>query len=304
MKRFLACLLAFSVLMICTACFEGGVDTPVQATQDNHEPSVPTQSTTTPTQPSTKPAEPEKITLQETVIYDDQGIKITVKELLAGWSGPELKVLVENNTTHNIVFSGSEFIVNGVTISGHAYIDVAAGKKTNDTITIYDDDLEVAGIQSLATIQGMDFRVYDSDSYVDLFDVAFTLTTSIAGTHAQNIDDSGDVLFEKSEVTVIAKKLHEDWLGYTVVLFVRNDTGKEIIVNADDISVNGFTITGWLYDHVYANSVRFCEITISSSSLAENDIEKIETVTFTIDIIDADTYNRIATSEEIGITVG
>ena len=304
MKRFLACLLAFSVLMICTACFEGGVDTPVQATQDNHEPSVPTQSTTTPTQPSTKPAEPEKITLQETVIYDDQGIKITVKELLAGWSGPELKVLVENNTTHNIVFSGSEFIVNGVTISGHAYIDVAAGKKTNDTITIYDDDLEVAGIQSLATIQGMDFRVYDSDSYVDLFDVAFTLTTSIATTHVQNIDDSGDVLFEKSGVTVIAKKLHEDWLGYTVVLFVRNDTGKEIIVNADDISVNGFTITGWLYDHVYTNSVRFCEITISSSSLAENDIEKIETVTFTIDIIDADTYNRIATSEEIGITVG
>ena len=304
MKKFLACLLAFSVLMICTACFEGGVDTPIQATQDNHEPSVPTQSTTTPTQPSTKPAEPEKVALQETVIYDDQGIKITVKELLDGWSGPELKVLVENNTTHNIVFSGSEFIVNGVTISGHAYIDVAAGKKTNDTITIYDDDLEVAGIQSLATIQGMDFRVYDSDSYVDLFDVAFTLTTSIAATHVQNIDDSGDVLFEKSGVTVIAKKLHEDWLGYTVVLFVRNDTGKEIIVNADDISVNGFTITGWLYDHVYADSVRFCEITISSSSLKENDIEKIETVTFTIDIIDADTYNRIATSEEIGITVG
>lgn len=304
MKKFLACLLAFSVLMICTACFEGGVDSSIQATQGNLEPSLSTPSTTSPTQASTKPAEPEKVTLQETVIYDDQGIKITVKELLDGWSGPELKVLVENNSTRNIVFSGSEFIVNGVTVSGYAHIDVAAGKKTNDTITLYDDDLEVAGIQSVATIQGMDCRVYDSDSYVDMFDVPFTLATSIATTHVQNIDDSGDVLFEKAGVTVIAKKLHQDWLGYTVVLFVRNDTGKDIIVNADNISVNGFTITGWLYDHVYADSVRFCEITVSSSSLGENDIEKIDTVTFTIDIIDAETYNRIAASEEIGITVG
>lgn len=316
MKKYLACLLALAVLMLCTACFDGGENSTIKATQDNQEPThsqdAPAHPTTAPTsgpavaptETSTKPTEPDEITLAETVIYDDHGVKITVKGLTDGWSGPELKMLVENSSDKNIVFSGSEFIVNGVTVSGYAHIDVAAGKKSNDTITLSADDLETAGIERIATIQGMDFHVYDSDSYVDMFDVPFALATSIANKFVQEIDDSGDVLFEKAGVTIIAKQLHEDWLGYTVVLFVRNDTGREVIINAENISVNGFTISGWLYDHVYADSVRFCEIMVSSSSLAENEIEKIDTVTFTINVIDPDTYDRIAESDEIGITVG
>ena len=319
MKKFLAYLLAIAVMMLCTACFDGGENSTIIATQNKQEPTLsqdePTHPTTAPTSgtavtptesstnPSTEPTQPDEITLAETVIYDDKGVKITVKGLTDGWTGPELKVLVENSTDKNIVFSGSEFVVNGVTISGSAYIDVAAGKKTNNTISMYGQDLEEAGIYSIATIQGMDFRVYDSDTYVDMFDVPFALATSIASQFVQEIDDSGDVLSEKAGVTIIAKKLSEDWLGYNVVLFVRNDTGKDVIINAENISVNGFTISGWLYDHVYTDSVRFCEIMISSSSLSENDIKKIESVTFTINIIDPDTYDRIAESDEIGIAV-
>lgn len=306
MKKILALLLVAAVLVTCTACFEGEGDSTIRATGGGDKPtqsqdnSQPTSATT----PTTEPNKNEEITIAETVIYDDNGVKITVKGLDEGWTGPELKVLVENSSDKNIVFSGSEYVVNGVTISGYAYIDVAAGKKTNGAISFSQDDLETAGIHCMATIMGMDFHVTDSDSYTTMFDVPFSLVTSIAEGYVQEIDDSGDVLFEEAGVTVIAKSLHEDLFGYTVVLLVKNNTGKDVIINAENISVNGYTISGWLYDNVYADTVRFCEIILSTADLAENEIEKVEKVTFTVNVIDPDTFARIAESDEIGISVG
>ena len=305
MKKIFALLLAITMLVLCTACFEGEGGSTIKATGEGGSPtkSQDNSQPTTATTPTTEPKKNEEITIVETVIYDDNGVKITVKGLTEGWTGPEVKVLVENSSDKNIVFSGSEYVVNGVTISGYAYIDVAAGKKTNSTISLNEDDLEIAGIQNIATIKGMDFHVFDSDSYENMFDVPFVLTTSIAEGYIQTIDDSGDVLFEEAGVTIIAKSLQENLLGYTVVLFVKNDTGKDVIINAENISVNGFTVSGWLYDNVYADSVRFCEILLYSSELGENEIESIESVTFTINIINPNTFERIAESGEIGITV-
>lgn len=272
---------------------------PTEGDNQSTEANAPEQDT----EPAPSVTENEETTIEETVIYDDNDIKITVKGLEDSWSGPEIKVLVENNSEHNIVFSGSDFIVNGITISGNAYIDVAAGKKSNDTISFYDSVLEAAGIEDFATIEGVDTYIYDSDSYDNLYTVPFVIETSIADSFVQKIDDSGDVLFEGSGVKVIGKLLHEEYYGYTVILYVKNDTGKEITVSADDISVNGFTITAWMYDTVFADTVRFCELTIPESELEDNDITDVEDITFTIEIIDPVTYDLVVSSGEIEVVV-
>lgn len=46
--------------------------------------------------------------------------------------------------------------------------DVASGKKINDTISIFDSDLEAAGISVISDIQ-LAFYIYDTDTWDDIF---------------------------------------------------------------------------------------------------------------------------------------
>lgn len=245
----------------------------------------------------------KKVTVEETVIYDENDIKVTVKSLDEGWSGPELKVLVENNTDKDIAFSADEFIINGITLSGFGYVEAAAGKKANDTISFYEEQLELCGIETIATIVGVDAHIFDSESYDDLYETPFSITTSAGADYEQIIDDSGDVLFESDGVTVIYKGMGEDMLGKTVNLLVKNETGKDITVEAEDVSVNDFTITSWMYDKIYSDTVRYCTVDIGTSQLEENEIEEIEKVCFSISVTDPETYDTIAESDEIEISV-
>lgn len=245
----------------------------------------------------------KKVTVEETVIYDENDIKITIKSLSEGWGGSELKVLLENNTDKNIAFSADEFIINGITLSGFGYVEASAGKKANGTITFYNEQLELCGIETIATIVGVDAHIFDSESYDDLYETPFSITTSAGADYEQAIDDSGDVLLASDGVTVIYKGMGEGLMGKMVNLLVKNETGKDITVEAEDISVNDFTISSWLYNDVYSDTVRYCTLGIGTTQLEENDIEKIEKICFTISVTDPETYDTIVESDEIELNV-
>lgn len=240
--------------------------------------------------------------LESTVIYDSDGIKITATgvSVSAIWNA-EVKFLVENNSDKNITFSGDNVIINGVTIPCWLYIDAAAGKKANGSMLIAAENIRTAGIQDIATVSCKDSRVLDSDSFETLYTVPFSLETSISGTYTQGINSDGDIIFEQSGVTLIAQVVSSEFYGNSVQILAKNESGKDVIVQADNISVNGFTISGWMYDTVYDGTVRFCGLDVFSSGLEENGIEEIKDVTFTIKIIDAGSYDEIAASDEIQI---
>ena len=253
------------------------------------------------TQIETVPA--DVVTIEKKVIYDTDGVTVTVTGIEEGWTGTEIKLLVENATDRNIAVSGDNIIVNGVTMSAYLYIDVAAGKKTNSTMSIYSDNLEAAGIERIATLNAKDAHIVDTDSYETLAAAPFEIVTSIGSDYVQEIDDSGDILFESNGVSVIAKIITDSLFGEEVMLLVKNTSNEDITVEAENISVNGFTVDGWMYDTVYAGTVRFCEMDIYSSSLEENGITEVEDVCFTINLINPNTYSRIAKSDEIQVVV-
>lgn len=251
----------------------------------------------------TTQAETSEVTVAETVVYDENNIKITVKELTEDFMGKGLKFLVENGTDKNITLSVDDVIINGITVNCAGYIDVSAGKKTNDVITVYNETLETAGIETFATISFPDAHIVDTDSYDTLFKTPFTVETSVAKEYKQNIDETGDVVYDENGIKVIAKVLQDELIGKSVLLLVENTTDKDFIVQAENISVNGYTITAWLYDTVFGDTVRFSEIDLSSTDLEENDIEDIENVTFSLEFINPETYGEIATTGEVEVVV-
>lgn len=245
-----------------------------------------------------------KVTIEETVVYDENDIKVTVTGLKSTYSGQEFKVKVENNSDKNIAVSGDVFVVNGIMVDGWLYVEAAAGKKANGTLTFFNDSMETAGIEELAVVVATDARVVDTDSYDTLFEMPFTLETSIADEYVQAIDDSGDVIFESEGVTVIAKTVNTDGdLGTTVVLLVKNETGKNIIIESDNVSVNGYTIDAWMYDLLMADTVRFCELIIWSSVLEENEIDEVEEVAFTLSVRYDDSWDTLCESDELTVSV-
>lgn len=291
MKKISAVFLAALVCLGLTGCGK-----------EEHTTTVPTELTV-PT--LTDAADQTEIPLlAEQVVFDSDGIRITVKGMEENsMTGTEIRILVENGTEHNIAFSGDLFVVNGVTVPGYLYTEVAAGMKSNDVIELYSDVLDSAGITAIGTIRGYDSRIVDTDTYETLTEVFLELTTGHAGAGDYSPDESGVELFQAEGVAVIAQVISEEFYGRTAQLLVKNGTGKDIIVEAENISVNGYTVDAWLYDTVCADTVRFCQLDLFETGLAENGIEAIETITFCLNILDADNYDTIARSEQLTVTV-
>ena len=75
-------------------------------------------------------------TVEEQVLLDQDDIKITLKSLdFDGFYGPELKVLIENNSDKSIIVQTRDSSVNDIMIETMFSCNVAAGKKANDGLT-------------------------------------------------------------------------------------------------------------------------------------------------------------------------
>lgn len=265
-------------------------------------------TTSVPTLPSrpvqtTVPETTSGVFMESQVIYDAEGVTVTVTGLSDDWMGTKINLLVENNTERNLALSGDVFGINGITVPGYLYAEVAAGMKTNDALELYTDALETAGITDVATIRSNDIRLVDTDSFDVIARVPMELDTSLADGYQQGINDNGEVLLEQDGITVIAQIISEKLYGRTVQLLVKNGTGKDIIVEAENISVNGFTLDAWLYDTVLADTVRFCQMDLFSTGLEENGIEEIGQVSFNLRILNAENLQTITQSQRLEVHV-
>lgn len=97
-------------------------------------------------------------------IYENNDILIQAKSLDDSTSSPEIKLYVENNSNKHIrvQLSDDGIAVNGFTVDGGCYFDVASGKKTNDHISIYNSSLEENDIEEMITIEfALEISNYD-----------------------------------------------------------------------------------------------------------------------------------------------
>lgn len=269
---------------------------------------VPPMNSDSPSEQSSLPTDATiatsvEMSIAECVLYDEDGVRITVKGIEDSFTGPDIKLLVENNTNKNIAVGCSDFIVNGITMHGSLYIDVASGKKSNGTLSLYNSDLEVAGIEDITTIRTFEAYISDTDTYMKTKDISLEIKTSLAGIYEQEIDYSGILLFEQNGISIIAKGISDDFMGGTVTVLIKNESGEDILVQADNVSVNGYTISVLHSDAVCSGTVRFSQIDIFETYLEENDIEAIETVTFTLDILNPKTFQTITHTDELAMSV-
>ena len=131
MRKLAALLLVFVMLFALTACGGGSTEVTKESTSVTASSSSNSESSSTSTDSSSSPAAiSTDETVEEQVLLDESGIKITLKDLDKGaMTGPKLNMLFENNSGKDITVQVRNLSVNGYMIDSIMSVDVVNGKK-------------------------------------------------------------------------------------------------------------------------------------------------------------------------------
>ena len=300
MKKAISILLVMLLLVSMTACGTPGNST------DNDDPgkmpatdSQPTDDTTgkddddDAPQISFEPREFNKgATIEETVLVDENGVRITATELTYGNYAAELTLVIENNSDKDLSFIANSVgyscnSVNGYMVSeGYLNCDVAAGKKANDSISIGYDTLMLYGIFEIADIE-IGFDISDDD-YNHIYTGPQTILTTAADgydydtpVYRENIASkesqaeydysvpyfSTDTVYEESGLVIASQAVMENQDGESILLLEVVNTSDAIVgVSTTNIDINGLRVcdSTWSYDTINPGKTAIVDIDLSS----------------------------------------
>ena len=294
MSRILLALLLVFVMVFATAC--GGDGEIKQPANVNGDSSSETNGAGT---SNDSGSSDEEVTITETVLYEAEGVKVTAKSLADGLLGTEVKLLIENDSSKNILITSSSVSANGYMMPTAAlYAEVAAGKKANESLTLMSSELDQCGIETLAEMQFY-LQIQDPETWeiIKTTDL-ITLATSATG-YTQPVDDSGDVLYNENGYKVVCKGLKQDiiWDG-TVVFYMENNSNKAVSIYAENVSVNGFMQEVGLWSDLRPSTKMIDGMSmIDLSDLEITNIDEIKTIEFNLRIVDAETWEDIVTTD-------
>lgn len=235
-------------------------------------------------------------TIEEQVLLEQDGVKITAQELVNDtfW-GKGIKLLIENNSDKNLGVGCKALIVNNYMITDLFSSSIAAGKKSNEIVYISSSELEASGISNIGQID-LYFNIYNSDSYETIFDSeCITIKTSEFDKMDSVALDEGTELFNQDGIRIIGKYVDDkSFWGSAVLLYLENKSDKNIGISCDNMSVNGFMVTPLFSSTVYSNRMAIDDITIMSNELEENGIESIDEIEMNFRIYSEDTFSTIA----------
>ena len=245
-------------------------------------------------------------TIEETVLLDQDGIVVTAKEIVdeSVW-GQGIKVLIENNSSRDVTVTATAMAVNGYMLTDFLYEKVTADAKSNAVIHCLNNELEKAGITNIEEV-AIWFSLVDPESYMTSYssdEPAILRTSLYTGAESEAFSDGIEVI-NQDGIRVVVKYVDEKSIwGTSVLIYAENNSGRNVGLSADNVSINGFMIDGYYYADIKSGYKSFDDMTIFSSSLKDNDIEKIDNIKLTFNCYDTDSYSTIFESDYVTIDV-
>ncbi len=246
----------------------------------------------------------DEVSIEETVILDQDGIKVTVKNIdNSSLFGPAIVMMMENDSGKDLTFQARDVSVNGYMIQSLFSCEVVNGKKANDTFTIMKTELEKAQISTIADIE-FSLHIFESGSWEDVLNSEpIKLETSAAAGYSYSYDDSGDLVYEGNGVKIVVKGLSEDnsIFGPGIILYLENTGDQGVTIQARGGSINGFMINPMFSCDLPANKHAVDAITFMKSDLESNNIDKITDVELSFHIFDKQSWDTVVDTDTVMI---
>ena len=285
MKKLIALLLTFALLLALCAC---GSDEKNQDTKPTNAP----DSTTGPAEEDTT----ERFDIGEMIVADteDCTIKITGLENDDLW-GLALKVYIENKTADsNLVVCIDTASINGIQSDPYFSTDVAAGKKANEEISFFTDQIDAAGVSEYTDIE-VTFRAYDPEGLGDdllketVHIYPYGEDKAVRFEREHQPEDHVIVDNDYLKVIVTGYEYDADW-GYAMNLYLENKSEKNLMLTADEVSVNDYMLDPYYAEALYAGKSAFSTVAWFGDDLTNNDITEVEKIEFLLHVTDHDDW--------------
>lgn len=272
--------------------------------------------------------------LDETIMVDEGGVKITAAGLKYTDYSVELELTIENNSGKDLSFvSGSMGYncnaINGYMVKdGYLNCDVADGKKANDSISFSYDGLMLYGIHEIADIEigfdmsdgeynhtysgprqlktsAFDTHDYDKNYYQE------TITSRAAmNTYGYDISCfSQDSLYDENGVKVLSSGVMVNRDGETALLLeLENTTSSMVYVATSNIAINGLVADSSTWSNDAISPGKYSIAAIELSSVLDSEywsvygIEEVGSVSLSLSQYNPD-GNKIADETAIEVVV-
>lgn len=311
MKRRISVLVMASIIVVSSlaACgTNNDIDQPVktattaEATEKEEVAAVVSNDVETPTEEVTE--EVSVASIEEHVLVEKDGVRITAKGFDVGLFGPEMKILIENDTDKNLTVQDRDSSINGYMVGSLLSCDVAAGKKANDSVVFYWNDIDKCGIETIADIE-LCFHVFGSEDWADYFDTdPIQVYTSAYEGYEYTFDDSGEEVYNGNGIRLVVKGVStaESIFGPGLIVYIENESDDMITVQAREVSVNGYMIDTIMSQDVCVGKKSVTALTFLEASLEENEITEFSEVEVSFHVFNANTWDTIEDTDPITMT--
>lgn len=237
------------------------------------------------------------------ILYDQSDIRITANGLnFDGATGPAIPVTIENGSKMNITVQVKSFSVNGYMQECSMSTSVPAGELLDSEISLITESLNRCGIEEVAEAD-IALHVFDDATWNTIHD-SDPVTFKVKGmdNYVQNHDNSGEVLFDEHRIKIVSRGLSktDGLFGPQVMLYIENNTEKDITIQTHDALVNNVAIDPMLSTEIMAGQKTVCSLSFMGTQLAENNIGTMDSLETKIHIFDSG-WNTIVDTDSIAI---
>jgi hypothetical protein len=232
-------------------------------------------------------------TIENTILYNENGLVITATGLTYNYYYAEIKLQFENNTDYDYQFISSSNgyhcnSVNGIMTPGEGYVNctVKSGSTAYDTARFQFSSLKRLGITCLADIE-LAFDITNNSEQI--YSQPIAINTSLSNmydyskNHYQQFVEDGtlegmlgvELLFYETEerysqdgIKVISNALLENEDGDVILLVeAENTSNKPVNIFVKDISVDNFLIYSYNCDDTTIAPGKRCVLDVNISKL-------------------------------------
>ena len=244
--------------------------------------------------------------LEQTVIYEKEGIKVTILGMKEDDYSICLWARLENGSDRKVRFSVEDLVADSWEINGSLWLEAEKGGIDRKCAYLDADELATVAPEGFGTLT-VNGTVMDEE-YQTLDRVSAQLKVTGGGTAMETPELQGQVLYDDMGV-------HLEYLGvagsrYSKYLqfYVKNDRDAPVNLRNDDgVFAQGrygeVKLTSGIYERVGAGHKRIVMIWMDDSQLNGQTLSELP-VKLNLDLVDSEYYSSIAELRDVELNTG
>lgn len=244
----------------------------------------------------------EESHITKKVTYKEDGIKVSVEDILYEELVTWLKFTIENDTDNQIQVLTTDLSINDIMCNYSLLAHIEPKSTKNDYLQISNEWFDNLDITTIKDIE-LTIRILDENSEEIKRSDSLKITTDAPKKYVQEYKKDGSVIYKKDGVVIISKGLKKSKLSddTELLLYIENNTDTHFSIMLEDVLVNKKSISPTFIVSIGAHKKAVDSVLFSKEDLDKQNIEKISLINLTFKAINSSS-EIVFKTETIGLS--